>query len=159
MSLSGGMVPMAIFLDEMQVSSTLEISTIPMTDIAMIKLYSAGFMGVEGGGSGGTLAIYTKRGDDYYRPYSGRDALGSIKVEGYSPVKEFFSPDYAPGKPSPATDDNRSTIYWDPYLQTDPGNKKFSFSFYNSDHAKKFRVVLQGMTADGKLVSIEKVIE
>lgn len=156
MSLRSGLIPMTLFLNESQVTS-IDIASIPVTDIAMVKLYSTGFVGAEGNGAGGVLAVYTKKGEDYKVP--GTDNMTKIKVEGFSPVKEFFSPDYSPGKTVAQTEDNRTTLYWDPYLETDPANKKITFSFYNADHAKKFRIVLEGLTADGKLVHVEKIIE
>ncbi|MEO7523523.1 MAG: hypothetical protein ABIT58_05475, partial [Ferruginibacter sp.] len=157
-SLLGGPLAMDIFLDESQVFSTSEIATLPMNEIAMIKVYSTGFIGSAGGGPGGAIAIYTKKSSDM-TTFTEKDKLFKLKVEGYSPVKEFFSPDYAPGKPPAPADDNRSTLYWDPYLETSRANKKMRFSFYNADHVKKIKLVLEGMTVDGKLIHIEKFIQ
>lgn len=157
MSLRSGMIPMTVFLDESQVSAS-DVATIPMSEIAMVKLYSSGFVGAEGGGVGGTLAIYTKKGDDFAR-IPGEDKLYKMKLEGYSPAKEFFSPDYAIKSAAQPRIDMRTTLYWEPNLETNQSEKKLSFSFYNADKVKSIKVVLEGMTADGKLVHIERIVK
>jgi hypothetical protein len=55
-------------------------------------------------------------------------------------------------------EDNRTTLYWNPVISVS-GEKEFTIRFYNSDAAKKFHVVLEGFTADGKLVRFDKIIE
>jgi hypothetical protein len=51
----------AIYLDQIAVDAKT-ISTIPLVDIAMIKVFSPPFFGAPTGGGGGAVAIYTKRG-------------------------------------------------------------------------------------------------
>jgi len=46
-----------------------------------------------------------------------------------------------------------------PYILTNAANRKVPISFYNNDFTKKFRVVLEGINADGKMIRIEKIIE
>ena len=55
--------------------------------------------------------------------------------------------------------DERTTLYWNPYLITTAQNKSINFSFFNSDKAKKFKVIIEGFLEDGKLLHIEKIIE
>lgn len=86
-----------------------------------------------------------------------RYMMNVVRVEGFSPVEEFFSPDYTNG--GPAGPDERYTLYWNPYLKTSSDSRSVSISFFNSDEAKKFRIILTGMTADGKLLHIEKIVE
>ena len=149
-----GPIPMAIFLDEQEIT-TQQASTINLSEVAMIKVLGTGFVGVSG--SGGALAIYMKKGADFASPTN--TFVKSIGIEGYSPTKEFFSPDYALPKNNTADLDNRSTIYWDPYLESNSEKRKLVIPFYNSDKAKKLRVVLTGFTADGKLLYVENVLE
>lgn len=157
MSLRSGMIPMNVFLDESQVSAS-DVANIPMSEIAMVKLYSTGFIGAESGGAGGTLAIYTKRGDDFAR-IPGEDNLFKLKLEGYAPIKEFFSPDYSLKNSVQRGADMRTTLYWEPNLETSQTEKKLSFSFYNADRVKRIKVILEGMTSDGKLVHLERIVE
>ncbi len=154
-SLMGGPLPMNIFLDEQQVDVSA-IAYLKMAEIAMIKVYSQGFAGAAGGGAGGTLAVFTRRGED--RLVSGaKPGMSRLKMEGYSPTKEFYSPNYANGKP--VEKDLRTTLYWNPYLVTDGVQNKLSIPFYNTDNATKLKVVIVGFTAEGKLVDFEKIIE
>jgi len=54
-----GNAPMAIYLNEVQISPTV-LATVPANDIVMIKVFS-NFALAPGGGAGGALAIYTKK--------------------------------------------------------------------------------------------------
>ena len=79
-------------------------------------------------------------------------------MAGYTPYKEFYSPDYT--VPQPFNDpDMRTTLYWNPYVFTDPKNHKVRLSFFNNDTSKKLRVIIEGVNADGKLARVEKIIE
>ena len=154
-SLAGGALPMTIVIDGVQ-SDTYYAATIPLRDIAVVQIRGSGFVGAEGGGAGGVLAIFTRKGGDILA--SPRDNLSSLSIEGYASVKEFFSPDYAVNNDK-AVPDHRTTLYWNPYLETNKENRTLRIPFYNSDQAKKFRVILTGMNAEGKLLYVEKIIE
>lgn len=54
-----GNAPMAIYLNEVQISPTV-LATVPANDIVLIKVFS-NFAPAPGGGAGGALAIYTKK--------------------------------------------------------------------------------------------------
>lgn len=54
-----GNAPMAIYLNEVQISPTV-LATVPANDIVMIKVFS-NFAPAPGGGAGGALAIYTRK--------------------------------------------------------------------------------------------------
>lgn len=154
MSLTGGMLPMALFLNEAQVTSDI-LATIPASQVALVKVYPQGFIGSAGNSPGGALAIYTREGADV--GVAAADASIRYALEGFSPVKEFFSPDYS--SMTIKADDIRTTLYWNPYLRTSPSEKTIPFFFYNSDHTKQYRLVLEGMTEDGRLLHVEKIVE
>lgn len=155
MSLMGGLIPMDLYLNEFPATS-LQISTIPVNQVALVKVYPQGFIGGVAGSPGGALAVYTKAGSDLYN-IPGLDQSVRIPLPGYSPAKEFYSPDYSSARPTER--DTRTTLYWNPYLRTDPGQPGFRFSFFNSDRSKRLKVVLEGMTEDGRLLHMEKMIE
>lgn len=52
-----------IFVDEISVDASY-LNALPVNDIAMIKVIKGPFAGAIGNGGGGTIAIYTIRGDD-----------------------------------------------------------------------------------------------
>ncbi len=75
--------PVIFYIDEMRVSIT-DVDMIPVRDIAIIKTYAPPFFG-NPGGSGGAVAVYTKRGglsDDNYK--------NAFKVKGYTPLLSVF---------------------------------------------------------------------
>jgi hypothetical protein len=41
---------------------------------------------------------------------------------------------------------------------TAPGKSKFQFSFYNNDVTEAFRIIIEGMTREGKLARYEEVL-
>jgi hypothetical protein len=144
----------ALFLNEMTADVSLIQST-SMSDVAMIKVYRPPFMGAPGGGSGGAVAIYTKKGASNNSNVTG---LNFTNVIGYSPVREFFSPNYDAGADR-AKGDFRSTLYWNPYLVFDKFTRRLLIPFYNNDNCKKIRVVIEGVNEQGKLTREEKYFE
>ena len=52
-----------IFVDEMRMDPSY-LNVLSVNDIAMIKVIKGPFAGAIGNGGGGTIAIYTKQGDD-----------------------------------------------------------------------------------------------
>lgn len=145
----------SLYLNEMQ-TDVSQVQTISMTDVAMIKVFRPPFFGGVGGGSGGAIAVYTKKGQAANDNVKGLDFA---KVPGYNPPKQFYSPDYSKADQAAAAEDYRTTLYWNPFVMTDKTNRRILFTFYNNDITKKIRVVVEGVNADGKLTRIEKIIE
>lgn len=155
MSLTGGPIPVPIFLDEFPTTS-LQLSTIPMNQIAMIKYFQTGFMGSPGTGSTQALVVYSKKNSDYKRDLRGY--LNAFSYAGYSVVREFYSPNYEESFGANVPD-RRSTLLWLPEVKIDPETGKYKIRFFNNDSGRRIRVVLEGFTADGKLIREEKIIE
>ena len=145
---------MDIFLDEV-LTDPNTVAYISPNQIAYVKVYST-FVGSTGGGAGGALAVYLKKGEDYIKstPSSGE----IIVYNGFSIIKEFYSPDYSV-RPDRAEYDRRLTLYWKPDIFIHGKDNKFPIQFYNNDRSKRFKIVVEGMTADGKMLMIEKTIE
>ncbi len=148
---SMGNIPMTLFLDEFETDASY-IASIPASQVALVKVYST-FAGAAGNAPGGVMAIYTKKGQDYVN--TSGFANHSI-YNGYSVVKEFYAPDYSVTKLDGKVD-NRITLDWRPNVLINSIDPKISFSFYNNDRTKSFRVIVEGMTNDGKLLMIEKI--
>lgn len=145
-----------LYVDEVP-SDISMVSSINITDVAFIKAFRPPFMGGFNGGNG-AIAIYTRRGNDVKRePGAG---IPSARVEGYTNIREFYSPKYLTTEPAPGADrDVRTTLYWNPNVTIDPRTKQAVISFYNNDVTDAFRVVIQGMTADGKIAHLEERME
>lgn len=145
----------SVYLDEVQTDADM-ISSVPVSDVAYIKVFRPPFMGGFGG-SNGAIAIYTRKGSDQAPGKGG--GLSSNTVAGYTPIRQFYSPDYDRFDPRNDHLDIRTTLYWNPLLQTTQKNKAIKLSFYNNDVTKSFRVVIEGMTKDGLLTHYEQIME
>jgi hypothetical protein len=145
----------AIFLDEMPADADM-VSNISVSDVAYIKVLRPPFIGASNG-SGGAIAIYTRRGGDQKtEPGKG---LANNMVTGYNTIRQFYSPNYATISEENEKKDFRSTLYWNPEVVTTPGKSKVVLSFFNNDVSNAFRVVIEGMTKDGRLAHVEQVME
>jgi hypothetical protein len=108
------------------------------------------------GGSGGAVIVYTKKGGDV--TYTSR-GMSYIMVPGYAPMQEFYAPNYAELQQVYSTPDLRTTIYWNASMITDSKNQKLKFSFFNNDYSHSFRVIMEGMDSEGKLVHFSKLLQ
>lgn len=145
-----------LFLNEMQ-SDVSMIQSLSMADVAMVKVFRPPFYGAPGGGSGGAIAVYTRKG----AAVNNNDVKGLdfAKIPGYSPAKEFYSPDYSKYDQRHTDADYRSTLYWNPFVLTDKDSRRVLFTFYNNDVTRRFRIVIEGCNESGQLTRIEKIFE
>ena len=149
----------SLYLNEMQVDAS-QLQSTPVSDIAMVKVFRPGSGVGFGGGAGGVIAVYTKKGGDEKKSDANFKGLDRIQLIGYSPVKEFYAPDYdVQNAALNDIEDIRTTLFWKPYVLTDKDNKRISFQFYNNDISRKIRVVLEGVNEEGKLSHVEKIIQ
>jgi len=144
-----GLIPMTLYLDEIETDASF-ISSVPASQVAMVKVYSS-FVGAAGNGAGGVLAVYIKKGTDIYNSASITDM---VSYQGYSVIKEFYTPDYSVDIPATKKQDNRITLFWAPQIIVSSINGNIPFTFYNNDRTNQFTVVVEGMTMDGKLLQI-----
>lgn len=143
-----------LFLNEMPVSIA-NLKTIRMDEVALIKYYDAGFIGSGTNGSGGTIAVYTKQQENF--PLKDT-RLNNTFYNGYSVSKEFYNPDYSIPDPKHDMEDRRATLYWNPNVYVTDESKACKLRFYNNDFSRKIKIVVEGFSADGKLVHMEKII-
>ena len=144
-----------LILDE--IPTTIDVvRTLSMNDIAYVKVFPPPFFGANGGGAGGAIAIYTRKGDDV--KLTPGEGLNFQQVPGYTPYKEFYNPNYETSTPN-YTEDARTTLYWNPFILTNGKTKTVQIEFFNNDISKKLRLILEGVNSDGKLARVEKIIE
>jgi hypothetical protein len=132
------------------------ITGVPIGDIAFVKVIRPPFVAAPGGGGGGAIAVYTRKGDDRQ---PGSKGLSSNTITGYTPIRQFYSPNYDRIDPRNDNLDIRTTLYWDPLLSTKQKGNSIKLSFYNNDVTKSFRVVIEGVTKEGFLTHYEQIIE
>ena len=145
-----------LYLDETPVDASM-IQSIPVSDIAFVKVFNPPFFGGSGGGSGGAIAIYTRKGDEI-KAAPGK-SLSHSMVLGYTPVREFYAPNYDQFSEDNDKQDLRTTLYWAPRVITTRDHNQVLLTFYNNDISQAFRVVIEGMASDGRLIHLESVME
>lgn len=103
-------------------------------------------------GQNGVIAVYTKSGAaiDNTDPN-----FQTIKLPGYSKTRKFQAPEYD-GKQESSLADYRATIYWNPDVKL--GNSGATVSFFAADLPGLYRVIVEGVTRDGKPVRGETLI-
>ncbi|MBC7651843.1 MAG: hypothetical protein H7101_08845 [Deinococcales bacterium] len=143
-----------VFLNEMR-TDVDQLKNMSMSDVAYVKVFRPPFFGATGGGAGGAISIYTRKGGD--TKSTPGQGLAFQMLAGYSPYKEFYSPNYTNSQNSQP--DVRTTLYWNPFVLTDKKNKTYRIEFYNNDISKKLRIILEGVNAVGKLTRIEKILQ
>lgn len=143
-----------IFIDE-EISSMDFLRLLRAQDIALVKFYEAGFVGVGSSYPGGAVAVYTK---SRFREEQQPDKLEFFEQKGYTLSKEFYNPDYSIAETAKTASDNRTTLYWNPDVITEPDSKTIKLRFFNNDISKKYKVVIEGFDANGRLVHEERII-
>ncbi|MFC5409600.1 carboxypeptidase-like regulatory domain-containing protein [Larkinella bovis] len=126
-------------------------------DIERIELLknggTTGIYGVRGGN--GVIAFYTKSKRSMQGNTKPQGGMTPIQFIGYPSVqREFYVPRYeadAASAPLSGPVDDRDVLYWKPLMQTD-GQGHSQLRFPLSDVVRTVRVVIQGVTADGRPV-------
>lgn len=111
--------------------------------IDLLKGSAASALGTRG--ANGVIAILTKRTSN-----TADQSLASNQVRGFELVREFYSPQYDSPKRMNNLPDSRSTLYWNPMVQTN-ANGKATVTFWNSDERTTVRIVAEGATSKGLL--------
>ncbi|MFD1468984.1 TonB-dependent receptor plug domain-containing protein [Hymenobacter caeli] len=129
------------------------ISNLTSNDIEAVEV----FKGTEAaifGGSGGAIAIYTKRGDSKYKGADKGPAPGiaTVRLPGYYQAREFYAPRYgAPTLTAPGPDPRRTALYWNPDVRTNAAGEA-AFTVFTADVNGTFQVVAEGLTPAGQPV-------
>ncbi len=149
----------SIFLNELKLE-TMAILKSPLQNIAYIKIFPPIFYGFGSEGSGGAVAIYLRDGaESEILPDKTHDiSMAKTYLSGYTAYKEFYSPDYS-DRQQASHQDTRTTLYWNPYVLLDTSHKSIQLLFFNNDHSKRLRVVIEGVNGNKQFTRVEKIIE
>lgn len=146
-----------LYIDEVPADVSF-VATVNPSDVAFIKVFRPPFMGGFNGANG-AIAIYTRKGDDIAQESSDKK-LSDSRLQGYTAIREFYSPKYYSREiPAGTNRDVRTTLYWNPNVAIDPLKKEILLSFYNNDVTDAFRVVIEGITSDGRLLHYTTTME
>ena len=93
------------------------------------------------------IDIYLKPGREFGAP-----DVQTCQVVGYSENMEFYHPVYdTPEKVNNGKPDKRTTLYWNPYLKTDP-NGNTTIEFYSNDTDQvDYDIDIEGIAPDGTI--------
>lgn len=144
----GQMWEVEVFLDEMR-SDVNALQGLQMDDVAMIKYLDVGT-------AAGAVCVYLKKPDDRMLP---ANPMGRFTLEGYALSEDFYHPDYSQPDPRHSLPDQRRTLYWNPDAYTNAAHPSFPITFYNNDHTRRFRVVIEGYDLKGNLFRVERILE
>ncbi|MES2651561.1 MAG: hypothetical protein V4663_07470 [Bacteroidota bacterium] len=122
------------------------IDDIPITDIESVEILKSVATTHAYGTSDGVIVITTKTGKGNIPTQSRSPGLLTLTAKGYYPIRQFYSPRYDTNpdlKP-----DLRTTVYWNPHLVSDT-NGKANINFFNTDQPGTYRILIEGIDADG----------
>lgn len=153
-----GMIQALYILDGTFVDATV-LEAIPMSQVSRVDILkgaqAAGY-GMRGGG--GVVAVYTK--DGYVSGGDATERLGVLKTlwPGFHATRTFYSPDYSTEQESHALPDLRTTLYWNPLVQTDSTGQA-TLRFFTADTDGAFLITVEGLNGQGYLGHKEEQIE
>ena len=138
-------------VDGMAVDITYaEALPMPLVDyVDVIKGPQAAIFGEDG--ANGVIAIYMKDGIDDLSPETDEQrGIHRPSLTGLSVGRSFYSPSYLVADPRHDLPDLRSTLLWQPYIQTEEDGT-YSLQFHTGDVPGKYRIVVEGISPGGKM--------
>jgi hypothetical protein len=104
----------------------------------------------------GIINVITKSADFSCVPLP--DYMIRIPYRVIDPVRSFVSPGYSSTEmKNSRIPDYRNTLYWNPSVMTDK-NGKARIEFWSSDNKADYLINIQGISEDGKMLSVKKVV-
>lgn len=104
----------------------------------------------------GIINVITRTGDFTSIPLS--DYMMRIPYRVVEPVLSFNSPDYSTEQMRVSRiPDYRNTLYWNPSVKPDKDGKA-RVEFWSSDNKSDYVINVQGITTEGKILSIRKIV-
>lgn len=139
-----------IIINDASIIGNLEPELVEKIDLVRERYYVGNYIFY------GILNVITRKGDFDGFPLSQSAIRVPYRV--IEPVWSFASPDYSlPSVRNNRIPDFRNTLYWNPEIK--PGNDgKAKVQFWTSDVKGDYVITVQGITSEGKPVSIRNTI-
>jgi TonB-dependent SusC/RagA subfamily outer membrane receptor len=140
--------PMLIVVDGTINSAETSLDSFNPVEIESVEILrgaSASIYGMSGGA--GVIIINTRQGgdsDDVVKETA--NGLLSVMPQGFYKAREFYLPNNNVAKPN----SEQSTVYWKPNVVTDKDGNA-SFGFVNNNLSGTYRMVIEGIDANGNL--------
>ena len=132
------------------------IDAYPMSEVISVS-YLDKFESMAAGMSSETGAIILHVKDINAREKFLINSMAEVIVPGYARPAEFYAPDYSVQNDR-SKKDNRTTIAWVPTLRSNSLGDA-SMSFWTADRQSNYRVVIEGITAEGELLHSEMILQ
>jgi hypothetical protein len=148
MSMSGPAPPMLVLIngapENMDLLAPNSIESIEvLTNMGHTAVYA-------GKGNAGIILITTKRGADEVDMTVAAPGTITYRTKGFEKVREFYSPPYDDPQTNKEIADLRTTIYWNPMVQTDKDGNAY-FEYFNAGSKGNYKVVVEGIDYNGNL--------
>jgi hypothetical protein len=154
----GSRVPVQFFLNGMPIDENT-LNSIQTAEVEAIEIFLRDDLGTVSRvyQNDGVVSIITKK----EKPAGPRMTLAQIEALipktnvidlhplGYIKERNFYMPKYDTEQ-SKATNDYRTTIYWNPNVELDEAGK-VSLEYYNADGNGQYKVVVEGMDSVGRV--------
>lgn len=111
-----------------------------LKDISKTALF--GFRGVHG-----VISVFTKTGHSSSYDVPLLYSINTV-IRGYHDAKTFYAPRYNIPRPEHQMPDLRTTIHWEPFVQT-PDTGCQEITFFNADNPATIYIIVEGITRDG----------
>jgi hypothetical protein len=139
-----------VIIDDLSLIINLDPEKVEKIDVVKAK-YAVGdyiFYGI--------LNVITKEGN--YENFPLSENAVRLRYRVCDPVNLFSFPDYSTAAMKESRiPDLRNTLYWNPSIKPDKDGKS-RIEFWASDYISDYEINIQGITADGKVVSLKKTI-
>lgn len=143
--------PEPLYLLDGAVVSAGMLNDLPLQIISHVDVLNANEAVIYGSqGRNGVLAVYTKQ-DPPQAVERPRWGIINYKHPGYYKTREFYVPKYDTDKSLKDKPDYRRILYWQPNVILSKEGKA-KIEFFTSDESAKYRVEVEGMTLDGKVL-------
>ncbi|MBK0380975.1 carboxypeptidase regulatory-like domain-containing protein [Mucilaginibacter segetis] len=154
---SNNKLPMQVFVNGLPVDFNY-LGTIDGSTVESVEFFKKdGLSGVnERYGTSGIISISLKKIKKTKISFNELQELVpppyimKLKPQGYSIVREFYSPKYGVTGQTAFGPDLRTTIYWNPNVTTDKTGAA-TVDFFNADGRGTYRATIEGFDADGNL--------
>ena len=147
------------FIDGIQTELNV-IEVFPMEQVDFIDLVfheRAALLGKRG--NLGLVSIFTKEGVNFNTPEKDQQkGILRTQLPGYSISRTFYQPKYDLEDTPTKLPDLRNTLLWAPNIQTDSTGQG-KVEFFTGDVPGRYKIVVEGMTPEGKLGYGEAWIE
>ena len=143
-------------LNEVEVPA-ISLDFLSPSDVALVKVYK-GNLAFAWGANQGMIAVYTKKGVDIKAsPFD--KVFSKLEILGFEGEREFYVTDY---EKFPELNkhliDKRQTLFWSPSVKKGKTGK-YAVSFFNNDITNSYKVLIQGIDKNGKLIFYESNIK